>query len=52
MTPEMHYKMPKVLELIYEGNFIEVFLSFPVVLKIYMTLPIMNCETETFLNHQ
>jgi hypothetical protein len=45
-------KMPKVLELIYEGNLIEVFESFPAVLKIYMTLPVTNCEIETFLNHQ
>ena len=50
--PRNALEMPKVLELMYEGNFIEVFQSFPIVLKIYMTLPIMNCETETFLNHQ
>jgi predicted dinucleotide-utilizing enzyme len=50
--PRNALKMPKVLELTYEGNSIEVFQSFPRVLKIYMTLSITNCETETFLNHQ
>ena len=50
--PRNALKMPKILELIYEGNLIEVFQSFPIVLKIYMTLPITKCETETFLNHQ
>jgi hypothetical protein len=50
--PRNALKMPKVLEIIYEGNLIEVFQSFAIVLKIYMTLPLMNSETETFLNHQ
>jgi len=50
--PKNALKMPKFLELICEGNLIEVFQSFPIVLKTYMTLPITNCETETFLNHQ
>jgi hypothetical protein len=50
--PRNAVEIPKVLELIYEGNFIEVFQSFPIHLKNYMTLPITNCETEAFLNHQ
>jgi len=50
--PSNTLQCPEILQLIYERNLIEFFSSLTTILKIYMTLPITICETETSINYQ